>query len=459
MKCKNNVDGGICGEEIPQSSKFCLACGGQVAKEDDTTTKACPQCSSLITKRQKFCSECGWRIDPSIFLAPKILCAGKDDDGNTCGAELIPGVKFCTECGNDQSKLNEQDKEDTKGTGPKLPASAISAPSGAPVNDLDKNNQQSEAMETDETLLKENAIPKSDNATGDNNMNDQSTQPECPAQGPSLSESGTPVTSDELMEIPVTESGLTKTDTNETENLLRSKEKNKQFAEVHFHCIVSPSLWSNLERDKLYLTFEDSTLGGWQSRKHLMKGERQIASKTSNPCWTYCLPILHFLQGKCAPFQQASAAGTMAADQPFSGSLEAMKTCKVCKNNFDEDFYENHESNCTNLFHQTIKCLCCKKHLIRFTKITLDNMQMNVRKISWTEWNMRREKLEEGDVHSGTAVHCFKCNEIVLKKDIKDHYYRVRRRGTRDVRKDDFWRRGTGTTNTTSEGNGQWYQI
>ncbi|CAG2239667.1 unnamed protein product [Mytilus edulis] len=35
---------------------------------------------------------------------------------------------------------------------------------------------------------------------------------------------------------------------------------------------------------------------------------RQIASKTSNPCWTYCLPILHFLQGKCAPFQQASAA-------------------------------------------------------------------------------------------------------------------------------------------------------
>ncbi|CAG2212868.1 unnamed protein product [Mytilus edulis] len=110
MKCKNNVDGGICGEEIPQSSKFCLACGGKVAKEDDTTTKACPQCSSLITKRQKFCSGCGWRIDPTIFLAPKILCAGKDDDGNTCGAELIPGVKFCTECGNDQSKLNEQDK-------------------------------------------------------------------------------------------------------------------------------------------------------------------------------------------------------------------------------------------------------------------------------------------------------------------------------------------------------------
>ncbi|XP_071137099.1 E3 ubiquitin-protein ligase rnf213-alpha-like [Mytilus edulis] len=627
MKCKNNVDGGICGEEIPQSSKFCLACGGKVAKEDDTTTKACPQCSSLITKRQKFCSGCGWRIDPAIFLAPKILCAGKDDDGNTCGAELIPGVKFCPECGSDQVKLNEQDKvakgesesipverltevssrvddltntrrspqqssgsgsssrsdspdawkppgmlsstpdsteettvdsemqrvagspqrepgiieqndegqgdvvgneENTKKTESQPPANAINEPSKSPVNSLDKIHQQSEAMETDETQIEENATPKSDNTMEDNAMNAESTQPECPPLGPSLSEAGNLVTSYEPMEIPVTETGLTETDTNKTEepvatlpvneeipphsfvanstgnagaknkvhqlaqtfeknvnvrspekvktqaagpeqeqnqdvrngNIppesvgsgngdetgdnkppasednnttdnqdwknaplpessssendedeeddeeeeekegvkpdpsvkskgqkkkakkrrkkeeekkkdrkkrkeeknktetdgasdvskkqerkekkarlqtdpsaekvegmdqlpsneetrphdkddknrsnnatasgsgeppsntgnqasgssyadavstnLRSKEKNKQFAEVHFHCIVSPSLWSNLERDKLYLTFQDSTLGGWQSRKHLMKGERTL---------------------------------------------------------------------------------------------------------------------------------------------------------------------------------------
>lgn len=42
-------------------------------------------------------------------------------------------------------------------------------------------------------------------------------------------------------------------------------------------------------------------------------------------------------------------------------------------------------------------------------------------------------KLEEGDVHSGTAVHCFKCNEMVLKKDIKDHYYRVCQKTTKKV--------------------------
>lgn len=81
MNCKNTVNGKICGEEIHQSLKFCLACGVEVAKDNGNTTQACPKCSSLITKRQKFCAECGRRIDRSILLAPKILCVGKDDDG------------------------------------------------------------------------------------------------------------------------------------------------------------------------------------------------------------------------------------------------------------------------------------------------------------------------------------------------------------------------------------------
>lgn len=110
-----------------------------------------------------------------------------------------------------------------------------------------------------------------------------------------------------------------------------------------------------------------------------------------------------------------------------------MKTCKVCKNNFDEDFYENHESNCTNLFHQTIKCLCCKK---TFNSIYEDNFRQHADEceknfLDGMEYEAR--KLEEGDVHSGTAVHCFKCNEIVLKKDIKDHYYRVCQKTTKKV--------------------------
>lgn len=39
----------------------------------------------------------------------------------------------------------------------------------------------------------------------------------------------------------------------------------------------------------------------------VLRVSRHIARDTSNPCWTYCLPILHFLQGKCVPYEEASS--------------------------------------------------------------------------------------------------------------------------------------------------------
>ncbi|XP_063403574.1 E3 ubiquitin-protein ligase rnf213-alpha-like [Mytilus trossulus] len=147
MKCKNTVNGKICGEEIHQSSKLCLACGGKVATEDDITTKACPQCSSLIRKIQKFCMGCGWKIDPTIFLAPKILCTGKNVYGNTCGAELIPGVKFCTTCDTDQSKLTELGARSSK-----------SVPVERPAEYISKNN---EGMYTRRSSTKQSSVSQS----------------------------------------------------------------------------------------------------------------------------------------------------------------------------------------------------------------------------------------------------------------------------------------------------------
>ncbi|XP_052087848.1 uncharacterized protein LOC127724886 [Mytilus californianus] len=103
MKCKNNVEGKVCGADISPSSKFCGFCGGKVVTEEDNTTKACPKCSFLITNRQKFCSGCAWQIDPSIFLQKKIFCQGLTPENKICGVELLPGVKFCSECGTVQS--------------------------------------------------------------------------------------------------------------------------------------------------------------------------------------------------------------------------------------------------------------------------------------------------------------------------------------------------------------------
>jgi hypothetical protein len=107
MQCKNLVDGKLCGAEIPPLSKFCGCCGGKVQTEDDNASKACPCCPSLVTKRQQYCSGCGWKIDPNIFVTKTIVCGGTKEDGTTCGAELLPHMKFCITCGTVQSKPTE----------------------------------------------------------------------------------------------------------------------------------------------------------------------------------------------------------------------------------------------------------------------------------------------------------------------------------------------------------------
>lgn len=107
MKCKNLVDGEICGAEIPPLTKFCGYCGEKVQTEDDNTAKSCPRCSFLVTNQQKFCAGCGWKIDPDIFVTKTIVCGGTKEDGTTCGAELSPQVKFCITCGTVKSKPTE----------------------------------------------------------------------------------------------------------------------------------------------------------------------------------------------------------------------------------------------------------------------------------------------------------------------------------------------------------------
>lgn len=53
-----------------------------------------------------------------------------------------------------------------------------------------------------------------------------------------------------------------------------SNQKGKQFVDIYFHCIVAANLISSFERDKLFVVFEDTTLGGWKARKYQMKGLR-----------------------------------------------------------------------------------------------------------------------------------------------------------------------------------------
>lgn len=72
-----------CGAPLPANAKFCLECGEKVAPAIPADMTVCPECGKTVAKG-KFCPECGHRF---ITTCPK------------CGKEVVPGAKFCLECG------------------------------------------------------------------------------------------------------------------------------------------------------------------------------------------------------------------------------------------------------------------------------------------------------------------------------------------------------------------------
>ena len=72
-----------CGAALPANAKFCLECGEKVAPKLPDNMIVCPECGNSVVKG-KFCPECGHKF---ITACPK------------CGKEIVPGAKFCLECG------------------------------------------------------------------------------------------------------------------------------------------------------------------------------------------------------------------------------------------------------------------------------------------------------------------------------------------------------------------------
>lgn len=72
-----------CGAPLPQNAKFCLECGEKVSPVTQDNIVICPSCGKAVVKG-RFCSECGYKF---ISVCPK------------CGKEILPGAKFCPECG------------------------------------------------------------------------------------------------------------------------------------------------------------------------------------------------------------------------------------------------------------------------------------------------------------------------------------------------------------------------
>ena len=72
-----------CGAVLPANAKFCLDCGEKVAPPVPADMIVCPECGNTVAKG-KFCPECGHKF---LTACPK------------CGNAIVPGAKFCLECG------------------------------------------------------------------------------------------------------------------------------------------------------------------------------------------------------------------------------------------------------------------------------------------------------------------------------------------------------------------------
>lgn len=86
-----------CKLELPEASKFCRSCGGELsaAQTTDQPELRCRRCGAAVGKDWKTCSHCSYSLESApatVKMAVPLVCS-------KCGAALSEGMKFCTGCG------------------------------------------------------------------------------------------------------------------------------------------------------------------------------------------------------------------------------------------------------------------------------------------------------------------------------------------------------------------------
>lgn len=105
-----------CKLDIPDSSKFCRSCGGNLSEAQTVIEigSRCKNCGAGVQANWKNCGRCGHPTQaapPTVKMVPEPTCSG-------CGMRLGEGVKFCLGCGkavavaeNDQSATPASEKD------------------------------------------------------------------------------------------------------------------------------------------------------------------------------------------------------------------------------------------------------------------------------------------------------------------------------------------------------------
>lgn len=110
-----NIECSNCGAQVDENNKFCTECGNKIENEIN-----CPQCSTILPVNTKFCTDCGADVSkPAEIQCPK------------CSKTYPADTKFCTECGSKIQGLK---------TAPTVPAKEL--PSDDPLDSLQKTGNE-----------------------------------------------------------------------------------------------------------------------------------------------------------------------------------------------------------------------------------------------------------------------------------------------------------------------------
>jgi len=104
-----------CGREVVAGKRFCGGCGLALPVEAAPLVEAaavCVQCGSALVAGKKFCKQCGHAVgevapatdvvpipEPAPVVEAKPVAEPAIPVCGQCGAELVPGKKFCRQCG------------------------------------------------------------------------------------------------------------------------------------------------------------------------------------------------------------------------------------------------------------------------------------------------------------------------------------------------------------------------
>ncbi len=95
-----------CGFLFNNSEKYCPNCGMLINKTvsdkranigNDSDKKICPSCGFKNNKSEIFCNNCGAKLSENKQIDNKQI--DKDERFCVCGEKIVPGVKFCPNCG------------------------------------------------------------------------------------------------------------------------------------------------------------------------------------------------------------------------------------------------------------------------------------------------------------------------------------------------------------------------